>query len=58
MRYTHTQVNRQASVARIFKPIHKFFKITISSKRYEKDINSDIVSLHVYKNTPNKKHYP
>ena len=37
-----------------FRPIHKFFKITISSIRYEKDINSDIFSLHVYNNTPNK----
>ena len=37
-----------------FRPIHKFFKITISSIRYEKDINSDIISLHVNNNTPNK----
>ena len=37
-----------------FRPIHKFFKITISSIRYEKDINSDIISLHIYNNTPNK----
>ena len=37
-----------------FRPIHKFFKITISSKKYEKNINSDIISLHVYNNTPNK----
>ena len=37
-----------------FRPIHKFFKITISSIRYEKDINSDIISLHAYNNTPNK----
>ena len=37
-----------------FRPIHKLFKITISSIRYEKDINSDIISLHVYNNTPNK----
>ena len=37
-----------------FRPIHKFFKITISSIRYEKDLNSDIISLHVYNNTPNK----
>ena len=37
-----------------FRPIHNFFKITISSIRYEKDINSDIISLHVYNNTPNK----
>ena len=37
-----------------FIPIHKFFKITISSIGYEKNINSDIISLHVYNNTPNK----
>ena len=35
-----------------FKPIHKFFKITISSIKYLKVTNSDIISLHVYKNTP------
>ena len=35
-----------------FKPIHKFFKITISSIKYLKNTNSDIVSLHVYNNTP------
>ena len=37
-----------------FRPIHKFFKITISSIKYENNINSDIISLHVYNNTPNK----
>ena len=37
-----------------FRSIHNFFKITISSIRYEKDINSDIISIHVYNNTPNK----
>ena len=35
-----------------FKPIHKFFKITISSLKYSKNTNSDIISLHVYNNTP------
>ena len=35
-----------------FKPIHKFFKITISSIKYLKNTNSDIISLHVYINTP------
>ena len=34
-----------------FKPIHKFFKITISSIKYSKNTNSDIISLHVYNNT-------
>ena len=35
-----------------FKPIHKFFKITISSIKYSKNIIFDIISLHVYNNTP------
>ena len=35
-----------------FKPTHKFFKITISSIKYLKNTNSDIISLHVYNNTP------
>ena len=35
-----------------FKPIHKFFKITISSIKYLKNTNSDFVSLPVYNNTP------
>ena len=35
-----------------FKPIHKFFRITISSIKYLKNTNSDIISLHVYNNTP------
>ena len=35
-----------------FKPIHKFFKIMISSIKYLKNTNSDIISLHVYNNTP------
>ena len=34
-----------------FKPIHKIFKITISSIKYLKNTNSDIIS-HVYNNTP------
>ena len=34
------------------KPIHKFFKITISLIKYSKNTNSDIISLHVYNNTP------
>ena len=37
-----------------FRPIHKFFKITISSIKYERNTNSDIISQHVYNNTPNK----
>ena len=35
-----------------FKPIDKFFKITISSIKYYKNTNFDIISLHVYNNTP------
>ena len=35
-----------------FKSIHKFFKITISSIKYSKNTNSDIISLLVYNNTP------
>ena len=35
-----------------FKPIHKFFKITILSFKCLKNTNSDIISLHVYNNTP------
>ena len=41
-----------------FRPIHKFFKITISSIKYVKNTNSDIISLHVYNNTPNRKTLP
>ena len=41
-----------------FRPIHKFFKITISSIKYERNTNSDIISLHVYNNTPNKLTLP
>ena len=35
-----------------FKPIHKFFRITISNIKYMKLSNSDIISLHVYNNSP------
>ena len=35
-----------------FKPIHKFFRITISSIKYMKHSISDIISLHVYNNSP------
>ena len=41
-----------------FKPIHEFFKITISSIKYSKNTNSDIISLHVYNNTPYKVTLP
>ena len=35
-----------------FRPIHKFFLVTISSIKYMKTSNSDIISLHVYNNSP------
>ena len=35
-----------------FNSIHKFFRVTISSKKYMKHSNSDIVSLHVYYKSP------
>ena len=41
-----------------FRPIHKFFKITISSIKYERNNNSDIISLHVYNSNPNKVTLP
>ena len=35
-----------------FKPIHKFFRITVSSIKYMKHSNSDIIiSLHVQNNS-------
>ena len=37
-----------------FKPIHEFFRVTISSIKYMKDSNSDMISLHVYNNSPYK----
>ena len=36
------------------RPIHKFFKVTISSIKHMKNSNSDIISLHVYNNSPYK----
>ena len=35
-----------------FKPIHKLFRIIISSIKIVKQLNSDIISLHVYNNSP------
>ena len=37
-----------------FKLIHKFFRVTISSIKNTKNTNSDIISLHIYKNSPYK----
>ena len=36
------------------KPIHNFFPVTISSIKNTKNINSDIISLHVYNSSPYK----
>ena len=41
-----------------FKPVHKFFRVTISSIKYTKNTNSDIISLHVYNNSPYKIRLP
>ena len=35
-----------------FRPIHKFFRVTISSIKYRKHSNSDIISLHVNNSSP------
>ena len=35
-----------------FKPIHKSYRITISSIKYMKHSNSDIISFYVYNNSP------
>ena len=37
-----------------FKPIHKFFQVTVSSIKYTKNTNSDIISLHVFNNSSYK----
>ena len=37
-----------------FRPIHKFFRVTISSIENMKDSNSDMISLHIYNNSPYK----
>ena len=41
-----------------FWPNHKFFRVTISSIKYMKNTNSDIISLHVYNNSPYKISLP
>ena len=35
-----------------FRPIHKFFRVTFSSIKHMKYSNSDMISLHVYNNSP------
>ena len=37
-----------------FRPIHQFFRVTISSIKYMKISNSDNISLHVCNNSPHK----
>ena len=37
-----------------FRPIHKFFRVTISCIKYMKKSNSDTISLHIYNNSPYK----
>ena len=37
-----------------FRPIHKFFRGTISSIKYMKNSNSDMISWNVYNNSPYK----
>ena len=41
-----------------FRLIHKFSRVTISSIKYMKNSNSDMISLHVYNNSPYKKTLP
>ena len=36
------------------RPIHKFFRVIISSINYMKDSSSDMISLHIYNNSPYK----
>ena len=35
-----------------FRPILKFFRVTVSSIKYMKHSSSDIISLYVYNNSP------
>ena len=37
-----------------FRPILKFFRVAISSIKYMKNSNSDMISLHIYNNSPYK----
>ena len=41
-----------------FTPIHKFFRVTVSSIKYMKNSNSDMISLHIYNNSPYKVTLP
>ena len=35
-----------------FRPIHKFFRVTISSIKFKKNSNSDMITLYIYNNSP------
>ena len=37
-----------------FRPIHKFFRVTVSSNKYMKHSISDMISLHICNNSPDK----
>ena len=37
-----------------FRPNYKFFRVTLSSIKYMKDSSSDMISLHIYNNSPYK----
>ena len=37
-----------------FRRTHKFFQVTISSIKYIKDSDSDVIFLHIYNNSPYK----
>ena len=41
-----------------FRPIHKFFRVSISSIKYMKESNSDMISLHIYNIFPYKTTLP
>ena len=42
-----------------FRPIHKFFRVTISSIKYKKNSYSDMItSIHIYNTSPYKKTLP
>ena len=37
-----------------FRPIHKFFRVTVSYIKYIKDSKSDMIFLHIYNNSSYK----
>ena len=51
--YDKNQKRQHLSMSDLeFRPIHKFFRVIISSIKYMKNSNSDIISLHVNNNSP------